>query len=362
MRLGAACLLACLLHSVVLAPPAAAALRAIPYVAEIWAVPAELSSIASVGDPVTGELRFDDATADAEPDPAEGYYPSATHEFTIGTYAGVSTLSFLRIYDDTSMPAFDAWQVGDFAPGDDLAPIAGLAVSSLFFVVNGGADLFASDAIPPGLPPFADPSVFEKEFRLEAALPGGGTALLRATIVQVPAPDAGAGAACAAATLAFVAMRRRRRLVDRPLRSRRVAAAIQRLDRTQQVRAHDARALLDLLRTVLDGLRALLDLFESFELLLDRADRALEGVEVDLGVVALAGARAERARHGERGFEEDVARRDRRRPTRRRDPGRSRGSVPSPRAPCAPRARRRPTSAPRFLRATSISSRAFGSR
>lgn len=211
MRLRTACPFVFVLLSAAVALPVAAAPRVVSYVAEIWQVPAELSSVASVGDPVTGDLGFDDASADVEPDPSEGFYPNATHTFTIGAYTGVSAQSFLRIYDDSGTFPFDAWQVGDFSPGDELAPMAGLAVSSLFFVVNGGTSLFESDAIPVGLPPFTDPSVFEKEFRLEVSLSGGGTGLLRATIVSVPAPGAGPGAVCAMVTLSCAARRRRRR-------------------------------------------------------------------------------------------------------------------------------------------------------
>lgn len=211
MRLRTACPFAFALLCAAFASPVAAAPRVVSYLADIWQVPAELASVASVGDPVVGQLAFDDATADAEPDPSEGYYPGATHTFTIGAYTGVSAQSFLRIYDDAGTSSFDAWQVGDFSPGDELAPMAGLAVSSLFFVVNGGTTLFPSDAIPPGLPPFTAPSVFEKEFRLEVALAGGGNGLLRATILSVPAPGADPGAACALATLAFAARRHPRR-------------------------------------------------------------------------------------------------------------------------------------------------------
>lgn len=219
MRLRIACPFAIALLCAAVASPVAAAPRVVSYLAEIWQVPAELSSVASVGDPVTGELGFDDATADAEPDPSEGYYPGATHAFTIGAYTGVSAQSFLRIYDDSGTSPFDAWQVGDFSPGEELAPMAGLTVSSLFFVVNGGTTLFPDDAIPPGPPPFTDPSVFEKEFRLEVALAGGGNGLLRATILAVPAPGAGVSAACALATLTVAARRRQR--APRAMRTRR---------------------------------------------------------------------------------------------------------------------------------------------
>jgi len=202
MRPGVAALavLACL------AAPARGAPRTITYEAEVWQVPSELAAVATAGDLVSGQIDFDDATADAQPDPSEGFYSGAIHEFTLGSYSGVSTQSFLRIYDDGSVPAFDAWQVGDFSPGDELDPLAGLEVTQLFLVLNGGTSMFASDAIPPGLPPLGDPTVFEKEFRLEV----NGTALLRATITAVPAPGASAGAVWAAATLAVLARRRRR--------------------------------------------------------------------------------------------------------------------------------------------------------
>jgi len=200
LRVAALAVLACL------AAPARGAPRTVTYEAEIWSVPSELASVAMVGDPVTGRIDFDDATADAEPDPTEGLYPGVTHAFTLGAYSGVSTQSFLRIYDDGSMPAFDAWQVGDFSPGDELDPLAGLDVTQLFLVLNGGTTMFASDAIPPGLPPLGDPTIFEKEFRLEV----NGSGLLRATITAVPAPGSGAGAAGAAATVGVLARRRRR--------------------------------------------------------------------------------------------------------------------------------------------------------
>lgn len=208
MRLPAACslLVSALVPGLLLAPPAEATLRTVDYEAVVWQVPDELGSTVTVGAEIVGQLTFDDATADAAPDPSEGYYPGATHAFTIDSYSGTSTQSFLRIYNDSFTPPFDAWQVGDFTTDDELPLLGGLPVYALFFVVNGGPNLYASDAIPPGLPPFGDPSVFEKEVRI--AFSPDRAVLLRATIVSVPEPGAAAGAVAVAVLLALRARRR----------------------------------------------------------------------------------------------------------------------------------------------------------
>ncbi|HSJ99253.1 MAG TPA: hypothetical protein VLC53_19415 [Myxococcota bacterium] len=211
MRLASAFPLSSVVFVLGIAPSAGAALRDIEYDAEIHTIPPALASVATIGDPVFGSLTFDDATPDAVPDPSEGVYPGVVHEFSVGAYTGASTQSFLRIYDDGSAPPFDAWQVGDFGSGDELAPIAGLVPATLFFVLNGGTSMFSSDAIPPGLPPFEDPTLFEKEFRLELEMPGGGSAgQLRATITAVRLPEAGPSAAGGAAAAALLALARRR--------------------------------------------------------------------------------------------------------------------------------------------------------
>lgn len=197
-------LLLCLL-AVAVAAPAGAALRTISYQAEVSAVPTPLAGLVTVGDPLTGSFTFESDTADSNPDPTIGFYDGAVHRFTLGAYTGESTQSFLRIYDDGSTPAFDAYQVVDFAPADELDPIGGRSVEALYFLVNAGTTLFSSDAIPPGLPPFMDPSVFEARIRVEVSLPEGGVGQLIAEIVSVPEPSQVGVAGVALAALAALA-------------------------------------------------------------------------------------------------------------------------------------------------------------
>jgi len=202
--------------ALVIALPAGAELETIDYQAQVVVVPSDLSSTVSVGDPVSGRFRFETTTADTDPDPTVGFYPGAVHQITLGAWFGTSTQSFLRIYDDGSMPPFDGYQVGDFDTSDELPPLGGRSVESLFFALNGGTTLFATDAIPPGLPPFGNPVLFESEVVVSISPSGGGLDALIAQLTAVTLPEPAQGGVAVVAALAFLGVARRTRAESSP--------------------------------------------------------------------------------------------------------------------------------------------------
>jgi hypothetical protein len=161
--------------------------------------------IASPGAPVYGRFSYDTTTADTDPDATTGWYPGATHEITIGAYHGVSTQSAVRIFDGAFLPPFDAFQLIDFSPGDELPEVGGQPITQFGLSLNGNTSLYSSDALPAAPPSLLDPNL-EDPFAYLSVTPGGGG--FNATLVSLPEPAGGAGVAGLA--LALLATRARR--------------------------------------------------------------------------------------------------------------------------------------------------------
>lgn len=193
---------------VLAAEPAAGELRIFEYRAVVGAVSLPFEPIASLGDPAFGRIAFDSEALDTDPDPAVGRYPGALHEFTIGSYAGSSTQSFVRIVDDGSLPAYDSFQVVDPAPGGELGAVAGIALSSVVLAIYASPDLYAGDALPLEPPALADGRVFDAFVSLSVLPPGSDEPTpLFADLHTLPEPAGASGAAL----LAVLALGRPRR-------------------------------------------------------------------------------------------------------------------------------------------------------
>jgi len=192
-----------------MAAPATAAVVVIDYTGTIYDVQPPFASIASPGDPVSGRITYDTAAADEDPDPAVGLYPGATHEIHIGAYAGTSTQSAVRIFDDYSAPAFDGFQVIDYAPSDELPAIGDLPVNSFGLSLNASSDLYASDTLPASPPDFADPRLVERYAYLSVVPPGQGVTPLDVELTSLTVPEPANAALLAAGALALLRRRSR---------------------------------------------------------------------------------------------------------------------------------------------------------
>jgi hypothetical protein len=186
------------------AAPADAAVVSFEFTGEVFGVTPNFESIVSVGSPLAGVLSYDTATPDALPaDPAQGNYPDATLEFTMGSYAYAGT-GLIRIFDEAG---FDQFQFLGETDGAD--PIGGLALNQVGLDFVADTTLFASDALPAAPPALGDPALVQSVAVLLGVIPPGlGIHYQYAYLQTLPEPGGPAAAIAAASALAALARRR----------------------------------------------------------------------------------------------------------------------------------------------------------